>query len=81
MAFQKLITACTFKSVLQMFDSKKSIHIKTDASDLIIKRCFMQEYKRKHHFIAYHFRKMSSVEQNYNIHDKELLAIMKCLDQ
>ena len=62
MTFQKLITVCTFKSVLWMFNLKKSICIETDASDLIIEECFMQEYKRKHHLIVYHFKKMSSAE-------------------
>ena len=64
-----------------MFDSKKSICIETDASDFTIEEYLTQEYKKKHHFIVYHFRKMSSAEQNYNIHDKELLMIVKCLDQ
>ena len=81
MTFQKLITVCTFEPVLQMFNSKKSIHIKTNASDLTIEECLMQEYEGKHHLIVYHFKKMSSAEQNYDIHDKELLVIVECLDQ
>ena len=80
-AFQKLITACTSEPVLCMFNPKKPIRIETDASDLAIGGCLTQEYDGKHHPIAYHSRKMSPAEQNYDIHDKELLAIVECLDQ
>ena len=80
-AFQKLKQACISESVLQMFNSKKLICIEMDASDLAIGECLMQEYNGKWHLIAYHSQKMSSAEQNYDIHDKELLTIMECLDQ
>ena len=80
-AFQKLKQACISEPVLQMFNPKKLICIETNTSDLAIEECLMQEYNGKWHPIAYHSQKMSPAEQNYNIHDKELLAIVKCLDQ
>ena len=45
--FQQLRQACLEKSVLKMFNSKKSIRIETDASDLAIKVCLNQEHKDK----------------------------------
>ena len=80
-AFQKLKQACISEPVLRMFDPKKPIRIETDASDLAIGGCLTQEYDGKWHPIAYHSRKMSPAEQNYDIHDKELLTIVECLDQ
>ena len=59
-----------------MFNSKKSIRIKTNASNLIINACLNQENEDKQHFVAYFSRKFLLIEQNYDIHDKELLAII-----
>ena len=63
-----------------MFNSKKSIRIKTNASNLIIDACFNQESEDKQYFVTYFFKKLSSIEQNYDIHDKELLAIITSLE-
>ena len=63
-----------------MFNSKKSIWIETDASNLVIGACLNQEKEGKQHLVAYFSRKLSSTEQNYDIHDKELLAIVASLE-
>ena len=59
-----------------MFDSKKSIRIKTNALNLIIDACLNQENEDKQYFMTYFSRKFSSIKQNYDIHDKKLLAII-----
>ena len=46
-------------------------------NNLAIKACFTQKYNNKKHLIAYYSKKMSKVKQNYNIHDKKLLAIIE----
>ena len=54
--------------------------IKIDAFDCEIKNVLLQIDKNsKKRFIVYHSRKMIEVEQNYDIHDKELLAIIDAL--
>jgi hypothetical protein len=63
-----------------MFDSRKSGRMKTNASDLVIDACFSQLYEGMWHSVAYYFRKLSSAEQNYDIHDKKLLAIVAALE-
>ena len=63
-----------------MFDSKKSIRIETNASNLIIDACFNQKNENKQHFVTYFSRKFSSTKQNYDIHDEELLAIIISLE-
>ena len=59
-----------------MFDSKKTIRIETNVLNLIIDVCLNQENEDKQHFVTYFSRKFSSTKQNYDIHDKELLAII-----
>ena len=63
-----------------MFNSKKSIRIETNASNLIIDACLNQECEGKQHFVTYFSRKLSPTKQNYDIHDKELLAIIISLE-
>ena len=63
-----------------MFNSKKSIRIKTYALNLIIDACLNQENEDKQHFVTYFSRKLSPIKQNYDIHDKELLAIIISLE-
>lgn len=62
-----------------MFDPKKLIQIKIDASDLAIKACFSQEYIKQWHPIAYLSKKLLPAKQNYDLHDKKLLAIVVSL--
>ena len=79
-AFEQLKNACLQQSILQMFNSKKSIRIETNASNLVIDACLNQENEGKQHFVTYFSRKLSSTKQNYDIHDKELLAIIVSLE-
>ena len=62
-----------------MFDPKQEVIIETDALDFAIGACLIQEYNRNRYPIAYFLRKMSLAEQNYEIYDKELLAIVAAL--
>ncbi len=63
-----------------MFDFKKSEQMKTDASDLVIDACFSQLYEDMWHSVTYYFRKLLLAKQNYDIHDKKLLAIVAVLE-
>ncbi len=71
---------CLKKLVLKMFDPRKSRRMKTNASNLAIDACFNQLYEGMWHPMAYYSRKLSPAEQNYDIHDKELLAIVAALE-
>jgi hypothetical protein len=62
-----------------MFDPKLPIQVETDASDLAIGACLTQEHQKNRRPIAYYLRKMSPAEQNYDIYDKELLAVVDAL--
>ena len=62
--------------VLCTFRNGEPVRIETDASDLAIGACLCQQKDGKWHPVAYYSRKMSPAEQNYDIHDKELLAVV-----
>ena len=62
---------------MAIFDPEQPIVIKTDVSDYAIGTCIMQIGKdRKLHPVAFYSKKMSPAEINYDIHDKELLAVI-----
>ena len=54
--------------------------METDVLDLAIGACWMQEYDSRWHLVVYILRKLSLVEQNYDIYNKELLAIVAALE-
>jgi len=78
-AFVSLKEASASAPTLEMFDPKRPIQIETDASDRAIGACLTQEVNGARHPIAYFSRKMTPAEQNYEIYDKELLAIVAAL--
>jgi RNase H-like domain found in reverse transcriptase len=62
---------------LAIFDLKEYIVLKIDASDYAIGACINQLGKNKKLYsIAFYLRKMISAETNYDIYDKELLAVV-----
>jgi hypothetical protein len=62
---------------LAIFDVERVIVMKTDVSDYAIEACISQiGDDKKLHPVAFYLRKISLAEANYDIHDKELLAIV-----
>ncbi|SPO42290.1 related to Gag-pol polyprotein [Pseudozyma flocculosa] len=53
--------------------------VETDASDNAIAGILKQEHDGLWHPVAFYSRKMTSAEANYEIHDKELLAVVASL--
>ena len=55
--------------------------METDASDFAL-GCVLSQFKNKRlHAVAFHSRKLSDAERNYEIHDKELLAILEAFKE
>ena len=50
--------------------------IETDPSDFALGGTLSQFQYKRFHPVAFHSRKLNSAERNYEIHDKELLAIL-----
>ena len=79
-AFETLKKAMITEPILQHFDLEQPITIEMDASDYIKGAiCSQPDEKEILHPIAYYSRKLKDPERNYDIHDKELLAIMDAL--
>ncbi|UTT89701.1 hypothetical protein NDA17_007024 [Ustilago hordei] len=76
-AFHKLIQAFTSAGVLQHFDYHLPTRLETNASDFAIAGVLKQEHEGRWHPVAFYSRKMSSAEKNYEMHDKELLAVYR----
>ena len=81
-AFNKLKKRFTSQPILVSFDPEKPITLKTDASDRAIGACISQPDDKGHlRPVAFYLRKFSSTEMSYEIHDKELLAIVNAFKQ
>jgi len=81
-AFKKLKKLFISSSVLIMFESEKLITLEMNASDEAIEACISQsDDKKRLHLIAFHSRKFTDAELNYEIHDKKLLTIVDSFKQ
>jgi len=79
-AFETLKKAMITEPILQHFDPEQSVTIETDASNYAIGAiCSPPDEKEILHPVAYYSRKLKDAESNYDIHDKELLAIVDVL--
>jgi hypothetical protein len=75
-AFRRLKQMFTSAPILRHFDSSLPIRLETDASDFAIGAVLSQPFEGRWHPVAFFSRKMDSAERNYDIHDKEMLAIV-----
>jgi len=76
-AFRELKNRFTTAPVLAHFDPREPVIIETDASDFALGAVLSQRSKEgRLHPVAFHSRKFQPAEINYEIHDKELLAIV-----
>jgi hypothetical protein len=81
-AFDKLKQAFTSAPILIHVDLEKPFFIEADASDYALGSILSQiGDDDKAHPIAFHSRKFEPAEINYEIHDKELLAIVDSFEQ
>ena len=78
-SFETLRDAIIAKLILALPQSKGCFCVKTDASGYAIGGVLSQEQDGKWHPIVFMSRTMTSAEQNYEIYDKELLAIVEGL--
>jgi len=64
---------------LRILNSTCEKVLQTDASDFAVDAHLYQIEKGQQRLIAYQFKKLSESEERYEVHDKELLAIVKAL--
>jgi hypothetical protein len=78
-SFKKLKHCFTTAPILTHFDLHCECIVKTDASDFALSSTLSQTAKdEKLHLNAFHSRRFSPAEINYEIYDKELLTIVDC---
>ena len=69
-------------SILWHFDPNEQCFVETDSSDYVNADVLSQPDNNSIlHPVAYFSRRMSPAECNYEIYDKELLAIIRCFEE
>ena len=81
-AFNSLRTSFTTAPVLRHFDPSLPTVLEADASDYAVGAVISQRDPESGmlHPITFHSRKFNSAELNYEIYDKEMLAIVETMD-
>jgi len=82
-AFQKVKKALTSTTILRHYRPTLETKIETDASDGVTGGVLSQQSQETKvwHPVAFFSKAMSPQEMNYEIHDKEMLAIMNAFNQ
>ena len=80
-AFERMKQSVTSAPVLRHFDRARQAVLETDSSDYVNGGVLSQhDDEGVLHPVAFYSRSMLPAECNYEIYDKELLAIIKCLE-
>ncbi|KAK7570621.1 hypothetical protein V3481_007378 [Fusarium oxysporum f. sp. vasinfectum] len=81
-AFKKLKKAFTSAPILRPFDWTRDVILETDASDYISAGVLSQpDDEGRLHPVAFFSKKHTATECNYEIYDKELMAIIRCFEE
>jgi len=81
--FEDLKTAVTTAPVLVSPQESDTFWIEADSSDFATEAVLSQQSTTdgKWHPVAFYSKSLSSMERNYKIHDKEILAIIHTLEE
>ena len=79
--FEKLKEGFMMEPVLITPDLDKEIRVEANAPNFVTEgvlpiKCENKKWK----LVAYIYKLLNKVKRNYEIHDKEMLAIIKCLE-
>jgi hypothetical protein len=81
-AFEEMVLKFTTAPTLRHFDHSREVIIETDASDYVSAGVLSQrDDEGVLHPVAFFSKKHSPAECNYDIYDKELMAIIKALEE
>jgi len=82
-AFDALKSAVTSTPVLASPDNSRPFRIEADSSDFATGAVLSQQSPEtgKWHPVAFLSKSLSPVERNYKIHDKEMLAIIRAMEE
>ena len=77
--FKELKKLFTTELILKIYTLNLLIVVKTDISDFVLGVCLVQKYLDGWHLVIYYSHKMTPLELNYDIYNKELLGIVAVL--
>jgi hypothetical protein len=81
-AFEEMVLKFTTAPTHRHFNHSREVIIKTDASDFVSAAVLSQrDNEGVLHPVAFFSKKRSPEECNYDIYDKELMAIIKALEE
>ncbi|GLB41126.1 putative retrotransposable element tf2 155 kda protein type 1-like [Lyophyllum shimeji] len=82
-AFDALKRAITSQSVLIFPDDDRPFRVEADSSDFAMGVVLSQQSPEdeKWHLVAFYSKSLNAVERNYEIYDKEMLAIIRALEE
>jgi len=84
-AFKRLKMAVTTAPILASPQDSEPFRIEADSSDFasgaVLSQQLPREDKWHRHLVAFYSKSLSPVERNYEIHDKEILAIIRALEE
>ena len=80
-AFDELKRIFTSKPVLAALDLDKKFRVEADALNyatggVLSMKCSDEKWRP----VAFIFKSLSDTERNYEIHNKEILAVVRCLE-
>ena len=80
-AFKELKKRFMMEPVLVTLDLDKEMRVEADVSDFVTKGVLSMKCEdEKWRLVAYISKSLNEAERNYEIHDKEMLAIIWCLE-
>jgi len=74
--FKKIKKKFTEEPILRIYQLELPTKIETNTLDFVLGACLLQKYNEVWHPVAYYSQKMTPLELNYNIYNKELLEIV-----
>jgi len=80
-AFEILKRRFTTAPILRHFDPALPTVMETNASNFAIGAVLSQQVEGTLHPVAFHLRKMDKAKINYEIHDKEMLAVVSAIKE
>ncbi|KAI0991539.1 hypothetical protein K3495_g16648, partial [Podosphaera aphanis] len=81
-AFETLKEKFISEPALAQWDPDRETLLEADCSGYALGGCLLQRHGKGPWLpVAYHSRKLSGAEMNYEIHDKELLAVVSCMKE
>jgi len=80
-AFERLKVVFTIEPILAIPDIDREMRAEADALDYATGGVLSTKYEdRKWRPVAFISKSLNAIEQNYKIHDKEILIVIRCLE-